>query len=795
MLDNKVIPESYQFNTIKEELCSEYIHKFITEFQLIHPKRKRPYMIAENECGVGKIICSTIRPTQLQYTELYDAYECASFFAGFILYEPLQTPDEPPEILASPAQTLQWHTGDCFDMAILLCSFLLGSGYDAYVVNGYAPKFITLRDQSKTQCPLVSTTFEMNPTENDEDDTHEPDNDGNPYKPPNNGIKESKFVADQEERKRLAGLDSFILWAQDEEHPETDDEDSIQRVHAWVLVRAGRRDMREHIFLEPSTGRAYQTSTSPYIAIESLFSDKNIWMNTAFDRQISQMDFDLTNSSQWEYLFIPDRKGSQEEVLIADDRPESHDPNSIEHKDHSEDTAQQILDPPPSWVSSLVLDRSQYLLRYPPHGRRTILYLRAKVDYFAKNTHPQAIVMRVIFYLEKARTTVKEVHEWFENRKDRMFKRVRYCLEDRICESYSPGSAGEVRQWTEYAGKRREIDFYVSARLDRLRRREEEISKKICEYFEGRTDRLIFRSVILSANKSDAGARPILVLSHPHANGNQPHELYVLKMTQSFSQDTKVSSGTDISKRYFYVPEGKVVSQYHFVTGKITRQTKVYNHARSAANSAIPLQNIDEFGEDDQEGLQEAAASERDCYKQLQESYDNNHELMRRRAEFENNVIAERTVFETALERAEKGATNATGGDGILNTDAKGVDYLTPYLRNIRDPSRITKEEAVEVRQACLDGLKARLVERANIIQSRLNEENLKLARKQEQFQRSQREGDLSTEEYERSCTDAMFRINILEQRLVAHEEAALKKFATLDAKLNGDSRLRVLRN
>jgi hypothetical protein len=123
------------------------------------------------------------------------------------------------------------------------------------------------------------------------------------------------------------------------------------------------------------------------------------------------------------------------------------------------------------------------------------------------------------------------------------------------------------------------------------------------------------------------------------------------------------------------------------------------------------------------------------------------------------------------------------------------VDYLAPFMRGIRDPHCITKEEALEVRQTCLDSYKARLVERANIIQARLNEENAKLSRKQEQFQRSQREGDMSTEEYEKYCTEAMFRIQILEQRLASHEDAALKKFKELDMRLAADPRLIVLKS
>jgi hypothetical protein len=158
-------------------------------------------------------------------------------------------------------------------------------------------------------------------------------------------------------------------------------------------------------------------------------------------------------------------------------------------------------------------------------------------------------------------------------------------------------------------------------------------------------------------------------------------------------------------------------------------------------------------------------------------------------------VVNEPTIFEVALNKVEHKDTKAEEIEGtVRTTDAAGADYLSPFLRHLKDPSKLTREEAMDVRQTCLDSLKARLVERANIIQSRLNDENSKLARKQEQFQRAQRDGEMSSDDYEKYCTEAMFRIHILEQRLVAHEETALKKFAELDAKLASDSRLRVLR-
>jgi hypothetical protein len=64
------------------------------------------------------------------------------------------------------------------------------------------------------------------------------------------------------------------------------------------------------------------------------------------------------------------------------------------------------------------------------------------------------MVMRILVYLDKACTIIKEIHEWFENRKDKMYKRVRSFLgsNNKFVEYYQPGGAGEVKQWTQYPG-------------------------------------------------------------------------------------------------------------------------------------------------------------------------------------------------------------------------------------------------------------------------------------------------------------------------------------------------------
>jgi hypothetical protein len=45
--------------------------------------------------------------------------------------------------------------GNSFEYSTLLCSFLIGSGYDAYVVSGYATRELCLFDQTRTVCPYL----------------------------------------------------------------------------------------------------------------------------------------------------------------------------------------------------------------------------------------------------------------------------------------------------------------------------------------------------------------------------------------------------------------------------------------------------------------------------------------------------------------------------------------------------------------------------------------------------------------------------------------------------------------
>ena len=55
----------------------------------------------------------------------------------------------------SPTLILKQQRGNCFDYAVLLCSLLVGVGYDAYCVCGYATQDITQHNLARKTCPLL----------------------------------------------------------------------------------------------------------------------------------------------------------------------------------------------------------------------------------------------------------------------------------------------------------------------------------------------------------------------------------------------------------------------------------------------------------------------------------------------------------------------------------------------------------------------------------------------------------------------------------------------------------------
>ena len=51
------------------------------------------------------------------------------------------------------------------------------------------------------------------------------------------------------------------------------------RVHSWVLILEGKREVPESFFIEPLTGVSHSLKDDRYHGIESIWNHKNYWVN------------------------------------------------------------------------------------------------------------------------------------------------------------------------------------------------------------------------------------------------------------------------------------------------------------------------------------------------------------------------------------------------------------------------------------------------------------------------------------------------------------------------------------
>jgi len=261
-------------------------------------------------------------------------------------------------------------------------------------------------------------------------------------------------------------------------------------------------------------------------------------------------------------------------------------------------------------------------------------------------------------------------------------------------------------------------------------------------------------------------------------------------MTQKYERDPSVVADQDIAKRKYYLNEALIRTTYHYQPEAVTSRVTCFLKERSTQVPKLYAQD-ERVPNDERE---EYINAEKQCLKDLKELNSEVAKILLKRRGEESRVERAMPLFERARHRRHEEGVEEGNSDIDEEGDHGMVDYLTPFLQNISNPRNLTFDEALKARDACLKALKDRLIERANIINNKLNEENTELSKKQANFERNQRDNnETAEEEFQRECQERVFRIQILERRLQQHEEAALKKYADMDEKLAKDPRLAIL--
>ncbi|XP_066504889.1 dynein regulatory complex subunit 7 isoform X2 [Hoplias malabaricus] len=769
-------PISYRENSAEEKRMLTMAASTLCQYSHLFPNRKPLLLFPENEFGVQKFVSTTLRPTPQPYHALYYWQDCASFVSDFLSLELLDPPTDPPKVLRSPTWVLQTQRGNCFEFSTLLCSLLLGAHYNAYCVSGYAVKEMCLLDQSRQECPVT------NPQVKEESERSRPVEGKYKAKPldyPGSGFEHRMEEKKQEEIRRELLKKQQEAQRLEEEHERPPPDPLLgMRVHSWVLVLSGRRDVAENFFIDPLTGDSFPTSSAEFLGIESIWNQHNYWINMQDCRfGCGEMSFDLSDPVRWESLLCD----SSQSILPSPDMMKQQ-----EAEEDEETEEPNIFEMPISWVSKILISQEDLKNRFPG-GKKLIRYRKATVEKFAVCLRRDGLVTRVTTYKDLDCTQADTVRECYKDRNDYLEERELKKATDTTTERFRPGRSDALkchRYVSSAPETERQMDFYSRSRDDDLASRVETPSE-MTETFHERPDFLYHRHVFYGK----LGEIPKQV--------QRP----IQKVVEKFHRDGCKDPSEDVSEREFWLAEDCIYVTYHLEDDTIIRPYRKFLKPRDVSDSgntftftpkmvsgypgkcAKPASNVFLF-----ETLKALMKEEKRVFTRIRDSEKEVREILASRQQEEGTVELQVSIYNTV--RSEEDSFHREKSPPPQDDDLE-PDFLGQFLIRWGNPKTLTREQALQVQNECLSEYKEHLEARANLIQKRLEKATQDLQQKQQWYQKNQlKMTEQEESEYLAWCSDIRLNIRVSKLRLSWLQESAPKDYHTLETKLREDPRL-----
>ncbi|NXA73309.1 DRC7 protein, partial [Thryothorus ludovicianus] len=560
-IDTSHLPSSYKTNSRQEKELLKLSDHFFQQYIHLCPDRKPLFIHPLNECGVQKFVSTTLKPTLLPYPDMYYWSGCASFVSDYLIMEPLKCSIIPPSSLYSPTTILKYQRGNCFDFTVLLCSLLIGAGYDAYCVHGYATLEICSLDQTQELCPRLRKPPEV-PKEEDP----------NKYRIKYPLEPQSKFEL-QQKAKKEEETESTQEEEKEEEvvtevgKPKRDPLHGL-RVHAWVLVLPGKRKVPETFFINPFTGNHHSTTDECFLGIESIWNHRNYWVNMQNCRNgCKDLSFDLSDSVSWEIMFS-----------------ESSEPSQLPTESSNKDTDDTVSDlravgtlygtnmrfeMPLSWVAQIRVSNREYENPFP-RGKKVILYDKAKLEKWAAYANGDGLVERLTVYADSDCTEELEVKEWFKHREDLLYMREVNKQTQLTTDHFRPGHPLLLKAHS-YTSLEPEtghtVEFYHTARVDGLWKRFENATE-MTEHFVGREDFLHTRHIEFGERDTEMEKAGITADASPRP---------IVKIKEYFHRNPEKPADEDIEERVFKVIDDDIQLTYHLELHDIIASKVVFS--------------------------------------------------------------------------------------------------------------------------------------------------------------------------------------------------------------------------
>jgi hypothetical protein len=291
-------------------------------------------------------------------------------------------------------------------------------------------------------------------------------------------------------------------------------------------------------------------------------------------------------------------------------------------------------------------------------------------------------------------------------------------------------------------------------------------------------------------------------------------ELPIRKISEKFARDTSKSAEMDIRKRVHLIAESTIRLSYHFgpqnvdfsemVVDKLDRDRAETDQVDDLEGKNMHKSRSSQVRVDEdykhpgraemKEFLTELRDIEKATYIDIRKREADMLLQLNKLNEDKAQAKCEKTIYDIAAEQSEFNARD-DALDNSKRTDSGKPDYLTPFLAGF-NAGPLDEKQASQVKEECLNALKERLLERAVIIEKHLEAETQKLAQKQRNIiGRAASGGQVEAEEaWHKFHEEALFKIDILKDRLARHEEQAVTRYYAMVEQLNRDPRLAILR-
>ncbi|XP_069033854.1 dynein regulatory complex subunit 7 [Embiotoca jacksoni] len=701
------LPLSYRTNCPDEERLLDIADSFQRRYLHLYPERKPLLLCTANECGVQKFVSTSIRPTLTGHPELFTWQGCAAFVADFLSLEPLEPPVDLPRYLRSSSWVLQTQRASCFEASSLLCSLLLGVGYDSYCVCGYAVKELCLLDRSLEDCPLVDRSLEDRPL--------------------------LDIQGKQSERQRpadpLRGL----------------------RVYCWVLVLSGSRSIEENFFLDPLSGNIFPTDSQLFLGIESVWNNLNCYVNLQdCSSCCTDVAFDVQDILRWEPVLhgSTSRRQLIQEVL-------QRKMMGREQADE-EEAAPQMFQMPQSWLSDITISETHLQNRWPG-GTKVVNYRQVKLERFTGRT--DGLITRRTTYRDLDCTEVAMVTEWYQHRVDHLEQRHFNMVDNVTSERFTPGRRFHLlfHRWT---GTERQVGF-SSARLDHLAKRHLS-ADEMTETFEGRNDFLSSRHVFFSQNADEQ--------SHAHTKLQQLpvqkvverfHRNHLIAASDDVAQRVFLPPQRLIQvmshlEEHHLVPSTHIFSKPHNSTElqreELFTPQMVHSFQVQPGQQPLPTHTLYKL-------LVSLMEDEEEVIRQIGQSMKEMKDIVVCR---EQEKEAE---LETAGDHSLRQETEYLIAEEEEWLQVKDEDVLAPLLIRLGCTDPLSPEEARRLHQNCLSEFRERLVLEANLIQERCEQEALELQVKQQWYQENQIQlTQQQQQEYQKFCSEKTLRVHVAQK-------------------------------